>query len=211
MWVTHERDNVRIILSRKPSDHYTNNNENGKESEKTMKTLIIYTSQTGFTKRYAEWIAEKTNGDLLDLKNAKKKSDDFFKEYDAICYGGWTMAGSIVKIKWFLGKAEKLKDKRLAVFCTGGSPNESPDIETMLQKALTEEQRKYIKAFYCQGGFNYENMKAPSRMAMKMFVSALKKKKDATEKERIMAEKMASSYDFSDKKFIEPIVAYLGE
>ena len=23
-----------------------------------MKTLIIYTSQTGFTKRYAEWLAE---------------------------------------------------------------------------------------------------------------------------------------------------------
>lgn len=32
-----------------------------------MKTLIIYTSQTGFTKRYAEWLAKKLSGYLLDL------------------------------------------------------------------------------------------------------------------------------------------------
>ena len=35
--------------------------------------------------------------------------------------------------------------------------------------------------------------------------------KDATEKEKVMAEKMASSYDISDVKYIEPIVAYLLE
>ena len=31
------------------------------------------------------------------------------------------------------------------------------------------------------------------------------------QKEKVMAEKMASSYDISDIKYIEPIVAYLGE
>ena len=35
-------------------------------------------------------------------------------------------------------------------------------------------------------------------------------KKDVTEKEKGMAEKMASSYDISDIKYIEPIVMYLG-
>ena len=39
-----------------------------------MRTLIIYTSQTGFTKKYAEWIAEKAKADILDLKNAQKKN-----------------------------------------------------------------------------------------------------------------------------------------
>ncbi len=176
-----------------------------------MKTLIIYTSQTGFTKKYSEWLAERTGGDLLDLNDARKKTAEYFEDYDAICYGGWAMAGNLVKAKWFLEKAVNWRDKRLAMFCVGGSPNDNPDIDTFLQNALTEEQKKYIKMFYCQGGFNYEKMKAPSRIAMKMFVSALKNKKDATEKEKIMAEKMASSYDISDIKFIEPIVAYLGE
>ena len=176
-----------------------------------MKTLIIYTSQTGFTKRYAEWIAEKTGGDLLELKDAQKKSDDYFKDFDAICYGGWLMAANVVKVKWFFEKTNNWKNKRLALFCVGGSPNDNPDVDVFLQNVITEEQRKYIKVFYCQGGFNYEKMKTPSRIAMKMFVSALKNKKDATEKEKVMAEKMASSYDISDIKYIEPIVMYLGE
>ena len=93
-----------------------------------MKTLIIYTSQTGFTKRYAEWIAEKMSGELLDLRDARKKSADHFKDFDAICYGGWAMAGNLVKGKWFLEKASDWHDKRLAMFCVGGSPNDNPDV-----------------------------------------------------------------------------------
>ena len=142
-----------------------------------MKTLIIYTSHTGFTKRYAEWIAEKMSGELLDLRDAQKKSADYFKDFDAICYGGWAMAGNLVKGKWFLEKASDLQDKRLAMFCVGGSPNDNPDVDAFLQNVLTEEQKKYIKVFYCQGGFNYEKMKAPSRLAMKMLyqLSGIKK------------------------------------
>ena len=174
-----------------------------------MKTLIIYTSQTGFTKRYAEWLAERTSGDILDIKEAQKKSADYFENYDAICYGGWAMAGNIVKGKWFLEKAANWQNKRLAMFCVGGSPNDNPDVDVFLENALTDEQKKYMKIFYCQGGFNYEKMKAPSRIAMKMFVSSLRKKKDATEEEKVMFEKMASSYDISDVKYIEPIAAYL--
>ncbi|MCR5249856.1 MAG: flavodoxin domain-containing protein [Lachnospiraceae bacterium] len=176
-----------------------------------MKTLIIYTSQTGFTKKYAQWLAERMGGDLLDLKEAKKKKAEFYAGYEAICYGGWAMAGSLVKAKWFLEKAVAWKDKRLAMFCVGGGPNDNPDVDAFLENALTEEQRKYIKMFYCQGGFNYEKMKTPSRIAMKMFVSAIRNKKDATEKEKAMAEKMASSYDISDIRYIEPIVSYLLE
>jgi hypothetical protein len=65
-----------------------------------MNALIIYTSQTGFTKKYAQWLAERTGGSLLELKEAQKKSPGFFDGYDAICYGGWAMAGSLVKAKW---------------------------------------------------------------------------------------------------------------
>ena len=174
-----------------------------------MKTLIIYTSQTGFTKKYAEWIAERMSADLLDLKDAQKKENAFFEPYEAIIFGGWTMAGNLVKAKWFLDKASAWKDKRLAVFCVGGSPNDNPDVEVCLHNILTDEQREYIRAFYCQGGFNYEKMNAASRLAMKMFVGALKKKKDATEEEKKMAEMISVSYDISDIKYIEPIIEYL--
>lgn len=172
-----------------------------------MKTIIIYTSKTGFTKRYSEWLVEKMNADLIDLKDAQKKGDRFFDDYEAIVYAGWCMAGSVVKVKWFLDKASTWKGKRLAIMVVGGSPNDNPDVEETLNKILNDEQREYITAFYCQGGINYDKMKGPSKLAMKMFASALKKRKD--EKSRQVGEYISSSYDISDVKYIEPVVAYL--
>ena len=174
-----------------------------------MKTLIIYTSQTGFTKKYAQWLSDRLKADIYELKDVQKKDDAFFDEYQAIVYGGWAMAGKTVKINWFFEKAKEWKDKRLAVFCVGGSPYDNPDVEKMLENMLTNEQKKYIKAFYCQGGFDYEKMNTASRLAMKMFVSALKKKKDPTEEEKIMVKMISDSYDISDIKYIEPIAEYI--
>ena len=174
-----------------------------------MKTLIIYTSQTGFTKKYAQWLSDRLKADIYELKDVQKKDDAFFDEYQAIVYGGWAMAGKTVKINWFFEKAKEWKAKRLAVFCVGGSPNDNPDVEKMIEDMLTNEQKKYIKAFYCQGGFDYEKMNTASRLAMKMFVSALKKKKDPTEEEKIMVKMISDSYDISDIKYIEPIAEYI--
>ncbi|MCR4989433.1 MAG: flavodoxin domain-containing protein [Lachnospiraceae bacterium] len=174
-----------------------------------MKTLIIYTSQTGFTKKYAEWIAQRVDADLLELKEAQKKDTGFFADYDAIVYGGWAMAGTVFKSKWFFDKASEWKEKRLAIFCVGGSPNENADVDVMLKKLLNDDQKQYIAAFYCQGGFNYEKMNTASRLAIKMFVGTLKKKKDQTEEEKKMVEMISSSYDISDISYTDPIVEYL--
>ena len=62
-----------------------------------MKTIVIYNSQTGFTKRYAQWIAEATGADCLELPAAKKKN---ISAYEAIIFGGWACAGSISKLGW---------------------------------------------------------------------------------------------------------------
>ena len=172
-----------------------------------MKTLIIYTSQTGFTKKYTEWIKEKTQADILDLKEAQKKNTAFFDDYDAVIYAGWFMAGKVVKANWFLEKAISLKGKKLAVVAVGASPNESREVPVAMNNLLTIEQSKYIKAFYCQGGLNYEKMKLPSKLALKMFVGALKKSKDP--KQREQGEFLAHSYDISDIKFIEPVLKFL--
>jgi menaquinone-dependent protoporphyrinogen IX oxidase len=172
-----------------------------------MKTLVVYTSQTGFTKKYAEWLTERMNADLFDLKDVQKKENSFFDDYEAIVYAGWCMAGKVVKANWFLDRAKNWKDKHLALIAVGGSPNDNPDVEIALQNLLTDEQKGYIKAFYCQGGFNHEKMGLPSKLAMKAFIATLKKSKN--EKEREVASFIDHSYDISDKKFIEPVVEYL--
>lgn len=173
-----------------------------------MKTIVIYNSQTGFTKRYAEWIAEESGADCFELNEAKKKNID---DYDAIIFGGWACAGGISKLSWFKGNIHKWNDKKLIVFCVGGSPLENPEIETALKKNFKEEEWERVNVFYCPGGFNYQKMSATSRFMMKMFVKALKSKKDKTEEEEFMVKMIASSYDISDKKYIKPILECLHE
>ena len=174
-----------------------------------MKTAVIYTSQTGFTKRYAEWISEKANADIFELEEAQKKEASFFDSYDAVIYAGWCMAGKVVKSNWFFDKAANLKGKKLAIVAVGASPNANPQVDEAMAALLTEEQKQYIKVFYCQGGINYDKMKLSSKLMMKMYSSVLKKSKD--EKQREQGEFIAHSYDVSDIKFIEPVVAFLGE
>ena len=174
-----------------------------------MKTMIVYSSQTGFTKRYAEWLAEETGADAITLAEAKKQSDRYFADYDAIIYGGWAMGGKIVNSEWFTQRIPAWRGKKLALFCVGASPNELPEVEAALLNALTDEERKYAKAFYCQGGIAYDRMKLPSKLAMKAFAAMVRNKKDATAQEKDMGEMISQSYDISDKKFIMPIVEYL--
>ena len=174
-----------------------------------MKSIIIYSSQTGFTKRYAEWLAQELEADVITIAEAKKQSNEYFDEADEIIYGGWAMGGKIVNSEWFTQRIPAWKGKKLVLFCVGASPNEIPEVEVALHNALTDEERKYARAFYCQGGISYEKMKLPSKLAMKAFAAMVRNKKNATDQEKDMGEMISHSYDISDKKFIMPIVKYL--
>ena len=174
-----------------------------------MKTLIIYTSQTGFTKRYAEWISQGLNGEMMELKDAKKMDDSFFASFDAILYGGWTMGGKVVNADWFLLRAKEWRDKRLAIFVVGASPRANPDVDAFLETFLSEEQKEYIGLFYCQGGISYERMNLASKLMMKSFSTMLLKKKDATEKEREVGKYLSHSYDIAEKQYADDVVDYI--
>lgn len=171
-----------------------------------MKTIVIYNSQTGFTKRYAEWIADAAGADCLTLSAAKKKN---LTAYETIIFGSWACAGSISKISWFKENIDKWEDKQLIAFCVGGSPIDNPEIDLALKQTFNESQQKKVRIFYCPGGFNYEKMSVSSKLMMKMFVKTLSAKKDKTPEEQTMIKMISSSYDISDKKYIEPILQYL--
>lgn len=170
-----------------------------------MKTIVIYNSQTGFTKRYAEWIAEAAGAECLALAEAKKKD---LAGYDAIIFGSWACAGSIKDLGWFTENMDHWTGKKLIVFCVGASPI-TPDVEKSLARNFNEPKLERADVFYCPGGLNYEKMSAPTKLMMKMFVKMIKAKKDKSAIEEEMARVMSSSYDIADKKYTEPILGCL--
>lgn len=79
-----------------------------------MKSIVIYKSSTGFTKQYAEWIAEEMSIKAIDIN---KVSTINISDYESVIFGGWIMASNISG----LDKIKQLKPKKLIVFAVGSS------------------------------------------------------------------------------------------
>ncbi|MBD5115355.1 MAG: hypothetical protein HDT46_09210 [Ruminococcaceae bacterium] len=177
------------------------------------KTAVIFNSKTGFTEKYALWIAEETKATPISFKECtKKRVNEILSEYDTVIFGSRLHAGIIEN----LSKAKKLfgtGKNRFIIFTTGAAPADTPETKDTLKKVweqnLTAEEREQIPHFYMQGGLCYEKMPFIDKIMMKGFVSMLKKKKDKDGLEAGMAKAVESSFDISDKKYIMPLVDYL--
>ena len=78
--------------------------------------IIIYSSQTGFTKRYAELMAEQLNFDIKPIQKA-----NLFRVscYPVIMYGGGLHHNRIDAIKGLMDGFEYLGDQSMIIFSVG--------------------------------------------------------------------------------------------
>ncbi len=174
-----------------------------------MKIAVIYKSKTGFTKQYAEWIAEDLNCECLDFEKLNKAA---LGAYDYLIFGGRLSAGRIDGWKKFLTYVADHPNKKLAVFATGATPQvEKEHIDLVWNNNLSEAERKMVPHFYMQAGLNYEKMGFGGRMAMKIFAFILKMKpnKDAIESGTQQA--ISQSFDNSSREYIAPLVQCIKE
>lgn len=171
-----------------------------------MNTIIIYRSKTGFTERYAKWIAEALSADLLPYE--RRESADFSR-YDTVVYGGGFHAGTINGLAWLKKQLPTLRGKKIAVFCTGATPAESPMAAQALSRNFTPEEQKVIRAFYLQSGLNYEKMGAADKLLMSLFRKMMSGKKEKNGEEAAMGDAIQQSYDVCSRDKIQPLVEYL--
>ena len=61
-----------------------------------MRTVVIYKSKTGFTKKYAKWISEELSSDIFDIS---KVTANMLTAYDTVIYGGGLYAMGISGVK----------------------------------------------------------------------------------------------------------------
>lgn len=171
-----------------------------------MKTVVIYKSKTGFTKKYAEWIAEELSADIF---NVTEITIDTLKEYDTVIYGAGLYVVGINGVKFITKNLDKLKNKKIAVFATGVSPSRSSDIEKVKDSNFTLEQQKYIKFFYLRGGFNYNNLTVIDKVLMTFLKWKIKSKKELTPDEKGMLAVYNKPVDYTIKKNIDEILVYI--
>lgn len=171
-----------------------------------MKVVVIYKSKTGFTRKYAQWIAEDLSADIFELS---KVNINMLEPYDVVVYGGSLHAVGINGVQWITKNLDKLKDKKVIVFATGASPLREEVVEEVKNKNFTAEQQKNIQFFYFRGGFNYSKLNPFDKILMTLLKWKLKRKKELTTDERGMLAAYNKPMDFTSKKSIEALVNYI--
>ncbi len=165
-----------------------------------MKTLVVYQSSTGFTKQYAEWIANELG---CVAKAIQKVTASEVKEQDVIIYGGWVLGNMIMG----LNKIKKMSPSKLVVFAVGLS-QQSEDIKSTIVK---QNQLDSTPFFYLQGGFRPEKLGFMKRLMLSMVKKAVAKKQDKTEQDLFMEQALSKSNDYTNASNIKPVIEFMAE
>lgn len=145
-----------------------------------MKTIVVYKSKTGFTRRYAEWIGEALGCEVVSIRDINK---EMLLQYDFIIHGGWIMGGMISGLE----EIKRMVPDRLITFGVGYS--KTGECEDNIK---TVNHLEKIPFFYMEGGFHPKEM----GFFQKLIVKAVTKKPVVEE-------------DRADKRYIEPLVDYV--
>jgi menaquinone-dependent protoporphyrinogen IX oxidase len=172
-----------------------------------MKAIVLYRSLSGFTKRYAEWIAEDLGADLYDCRERGIRP---LSDYDLVVHCGSLHRGGINGIEVVKRNLVALAGKRVVVLVVGGSANREGIAEEVLAANFTEEQRMRVRLFYLRGGFDLRKLNMKNRILMALKIRQLRKKEaeslEADERDLLAA--YANPADVTDRAGIRPLVDY---
>lgn len=142
-----------------------------------MMKAIVYMSETGHTKKYAELLGERIGLPVCELKSAIKD----LSRGTEIIYLGWLMAG---KVK---GYKKAAKDFKIKAICgVGMSGGDSQLVDMRKANHIPDS----IPVFYLQGGFELDKLHGIYKLMMKTMKATVGKgladKQDKTPEEDAM-------------------------
>ncbi len=109
-----------------------------------MNTLILFTSRTGASEQYAQWI-QKEIGDS-STQNIKINSEVDFNTFDRVIFVLPTYEGKINKKEFLEHNWDKIKSKLIYLVVVGGVPQES-SWSKRSYNAINQEVREGLKGY----------------------------------------------------------------
>ncbi len=164
------------------------------------KTLVLYKSKTGFSEKYARWIAEELDCDLAEFSAFDRSK---LQNYQLIIYGAGLYAGQINGIGKIKGWMEENPQIIWVVFATGATPDKQAYEELIFKSNFRQGEARPAHFFYLLAGINYEKMGFFNRLLMKIFGRMAAKKQGTT------IPKKQTSVDLSNRVYIEDLLRYV--
>lgn len=157
--------------------------------------VIVYASKTGFTKRYAEMLAEKTQLKAYSVSELSKVSKN-----EEVIFLGWMKVGKVQGLK----KTSKHNVK--AVCGSGTGRTAEPDEATVISRNNLQN----MPFFYMRGGCKPLNtLTGMDRFMMKLFVNMLKKQENKDERQIEAISIIENGYDGVKEENLQLVLDWL--
>lgn len=160
-----------------------------------MNTLIIYGTQYGTTKRYAEKFAEMMDFSVISYENVKNVTD-----YEQVIYFGGLYAGGVKGLK---STARKLSPNTKLVIVTVGladvcDKENISNIRSAIRRQVPEYLLKTSSFFHLRGGIDYQKLTFKHKTMMTFLYNKAKKlpEEKKTAEIKAMIETFNSKVDF---------------
>lgn len=101
--------------------------------------IILYRSKYGAAKRYANWLAQATGFDCVEIGKA---DIDAVRQVPAVILCGGIYAGGIGGIGWIQAHWQALQGCKLAVFAVGASPWDADALRELRARNLKPPMEK---------------------------------------------------------------------
>ena len=170
------------------------------------KGIILYRSKYGATKQYAKWLQEALGYDCEQATGAAFRRAG---EYDAVIFCGAIYASGLKGFSLLKKNAEKLRGKRLAVFCVGAPPYDETAFSSFRQRHFSGEMAQ-TPVFYGRGAWNTDEMTVVDRTLCNMLRKSLEKRDPATYEpwmQALMSVRDGKA-DWTDRAYLEPLITY---
>lgn len=173
------------------------------------KGIILYQSKYGATKKYADWLTEKTGYDCIETKSAKTA---LLQNYDVIVLGGGVYASGIAGLHFLKKNISSVSDKKIAVFAVGASPYDKKAI-IQIREMHFRDKLSNIPLFYCRGAWDEEKMTFGDRTLCRMLQKAVAKQNpDEYEPwQKALMCAAGQKCDWTDKMYLEPVLKFIEE
>lgn len=171
-----------------------------------MQTLILYTSNVGSTKAYAEEIAMGIGSEAIPFQKRKFSKMDL-SSYDTIVYGGWIKGGHIEGIDEFLSRWDDMSGKNVIVFSVGMGFVSKDYRDNLISSNLLDLY--HLRFYPLRGSFDYSKLHFPENMMIKMGIKGATATKDAGTDVSFLEQAMETPFIFKDSDGVDRILSVL--
>ncbi len=173
-----------------------------------MEKVIVYGSQYGSTKRYADELSNKTGMKALSYTEINNLSS-----YDTILYIGGLYAGGVLGLTETIKKSP-VKDNQTLIIVTVGladpkDQNNTDSIKRSISNRLPKDIYNRSKVFHLRGAINYEELNLKHKIMMKHLYTKAKilPPEQQNKETEVFIDTYNKKVDFVDPESLDEIIA----